>query len=105
MPHTAPDTPVSQAVWKQGIHTDFAHTASHTTVCPARVPFEVAIHARVPDRVLGRVKPVGYTNLCNMAKSHACVLGRVPIRGYTDLYHTASHTPVCETVWSILTWF
>ncbi|KHG23637.1 hypothetical protein F383_29789 [Gossypium arboreum] len=31
------------------------------------------------------------------------MLGRVQIKGYTDLYHTADHTPVCETVWSILT--
>ncbi|KHF97640.1 hypothetical protein F383_06614 [Gossypium arboreum] len=35
--------------------------------------------------------------------THARVLGRVPFRGYTDLYHTASHTLVCETVWNILT--
>ncbi|KHG05638.1 hypothetical protein F383_31568 [Gossypium arboreum] len=35
--------------------------------------------------------------------THARVLGRIPIRGHTDLYHLASHTPVCETVWSILT--
>ncbi|KHG08679.1 hypothetical protein F383_35698 [Gossypium arboreum] len=25
--------------------------------------------------------------------------------GYTDLYHTADHMPVCETVRSILTLF
>ncbi|KHG08740.1 hypothetical protein F383_36090 [Gossypium arboreum] len=35
--------------------------------------------------------------------THVCVLGRVPFRGYIDLCHTASHTPVCEAVWSILT--
>ncbi|KHG07512.1 hypothetical protein F383_34615 [Gossypium arboreum] len=46
-------------------------------VCLARVPFEVATHTRV---------------LC-----------RVPFRGYTDLFHTASHMPVCEAMWSILT--
>ncbi|KHG09781.1 putative transporter YybO [Gossypium arboreum] len=53
------------------------HTANHTPVCLASVPFKVA--------------------------THACVLGHVPIRNYIDLYHTASHTLVCETVWSILT--
>ncbi|KHG03051.1 Formate--tetrahydrofolate ligase [Gossypium arboreum] len=73
----APDMLVSQVIWKQDIHTNLGHTANHTPVCLARVPFEVATHARV--------------------------LGHVPIREYTDLYHTASHTPVCETVWSILT--
>ncbi|KHF98371.1 hypothetical protein F383_37731 [Gossypium arboreum] len=46
-------------------------------MCLAHVPFEVATHARV----LGRAKPVGYTNLCNKAKSHA----------------------LCETMWNILT--
>ncbi|KHG08223.1 hypothetical protein F383_34862 [Gossypium arboreum] len=71
--------PMSQTMWKQGIHTDLGHTADHTTVCLARVPFEVATHARV--------------------------LGRVPFRGYIDLYHMAGHTLVCETVWSILTSF
>ncbi|KHG22438.1 tRNA-specific 2-thiouridylase mnmA [Gossypium arboreum] len=76
MPHTAPDTLVSQVVWKQSIHTDLCHTAEDKPVCQA---------------------------LCNTTKLHACVLGRVPIRGYIDLYHTASHMPVCETVWSILT--
>ncbi|KHG10552.1 hypothetical protein F383_11627 [Gossypium arboreum] len=48
-------------------------------VCLTRVPFEMAIHTRVPGRVL--------------------------IRGYTDLYHTASHMLVCKIVWSILTSF
>ncbi|KHG06232.1 hypothetical protein F383_31829 [Gossypium arboreum] len=52
------------------------HMANDTPVCLARVPFEVATHARV--------------------------LGCVPIREYTDLYHTASHMPVYETMWSIL---
>ncbi|KHG16740.1 hypothetical protein F383_20916 [Gossypium arboreum] len=63
-------------MWKQGIDIDLGHTANRTPVCLARVPFKVA--------------------------THTCVLGRVPIREYTDLYHTTSHTPVCETVWSIL---
>ncbi|KHG21784.1 Spore coat polysaccharide biosynthesis spsL [Gossypium arboreum] len=45
--------PVSQAVWKQGIHTDLYHMAEDTPVCQA---------------------------LCNTTKSHARVLGRVPIR-------------------------
>ncbi|KHG20746.1 hypothetical protein F383_28382 [Gossypium arboreum] len=53
--------------------------ANNTPVCLARVPFEVATHTRVR--------------------------GRVQNRGYTDLYHTANHTPVCETVWSLLTSF
>ncbi|KHG25937.1 hypothetical protein F383_31793 [Gossypium arboreum] len=35
--------------------------------------------------------------------THARVLGLVPFKGYINLYHTASHMPVCETVWSILT--
>ncbi|KHF97956.1 hypothetical protein F383_37451 [Gossypium arboreum] len=30
-------------------------------------------HARVPGRVLGRAKPVGYTSLCHTAKSHTRV--------------------------------
>ncbi|KHG11548.1 hypothetical protein F383_15987 [Gossypium arboreum] len=34
---------------------------------------KMAIHTYVPDRVLGRAKPIGYTDLCHMAKSHACV--------------------------------
>ncbi|KHG09117.1 hypothetical protein F383_36313 [Gossypium arboreum] len=46
-------------------------------MCLARVPFKVS--------------------------THACVLGRAKLVGYTDLYDTASHTPMCETVWSILT--
>ncbi|KHG26560.1 Major DNA-binding [Gossypium arboreum] len=49
--------------------------ANHTPLCLARVPFEVATHVRVPSRVLGRAKPVGYTDLCYTTKSHACVLG------------------------------
>ncbi|KHG03096.1 Topoisomerase 1-associated factor 1 [Gossypium arboreum] len=73
----ATDTPVSQAVWKKGIHTDLGHTANHTLVCPVRVSYEMATHDRV--------------------------LGLVPFRGYTDLYHIACHTPECEIVWSILT--
>ncbi|KHG29442.1 Transcription factor MafG [Gossypium arboreum] len=28
---------------------------------------------------------------------------RVPLREYTNLCHMASHTLVCEAVWSILT--
>ncbi|KHF97683.1 hypothetical protein F383_37068 [Gossypium arboreum] len=43
--------------------------ANHTPVCLARVPFEVATHTRVS----GRAKTVGYTDLCNTAKSHARV--------------------------------
>ncbi|KHG02119.1 hypothetical protein F383_24923 [Gossypium arboreum] len=49
-------------------------------MCLARMPFKVATHSRILDR-------------------------RMPIRGYIDLYHMASHTLVCETVWSILTSF
>ncbi|KHG06535.1 hypothetical protein F383_33664 [Gossypium arboreum] len=33
----------------------------------------MATHARVLGRLLGRAKLVGYTDLCNTAKSHACV--------------------------------
>ncbi|KHG08962.1 Formate--tetrahydrofolate ligase 1 [Gossypium arboreum] len=73
----APDTSASLALWKHCIYTDLGHTTNQMPVCLARVPFEVATHARV----LGHAKPVGYTNLCN----------------------TANHTPMCEIVWSILT--
>ncbi|KHG24078.1 hypothetical protein F383_01521 [Gossypium arboreum] len=38
-------------MWKQGIHTDLGHTANHTPVCLARVPFEVATHTRVLGRM------------------------------------------------------
>ncbi|KHG07453.1 hypothetical protein F383_11114 [Gossypium arboreum] len=34
---------------------------------------KMAIHVCVPGRVLGCAKPVGYTNLCHTAKSHARV--------------------------------
>ncbi|KHG00509.1 hypothetical protein F383_16692 [Gossypium arboreum] len=34
----------------------------------------MASHAHVPGHVLGRAKPVGYTNLCHIAKTHARVL-------------------------------
>ncbi|KHG26849.1 hypothetical protein F383_09442 [Gossypium arboreum] len=43
---------VLQAVWKQGIHTDLGHTANHTLVCLARVPFKMATHARVPFKAI-----------------------------------------------------
>ncbi|KHG22823.1 hypothetical protein F383_29876 [Gossypium arboreum] len=33
----------------------------------------MTIHALVLNRVLGRAKPVGYTDLCHTAKSHARV--------------------------------
>ncbi|KHG10718.1 hypothetical protein F383_12903 [Gossypium arboreum] len=35
--------------------------------------------------------------------THARVPDRVQIIGYTNLYQTASHMLVCETVWGILT--
>ncbi|KHG06498.1 Giant hemoglobins B chain [Gossypium arboreum] len=44
-------------------------------MCLARVPFEMASHVRVLGHVLGCAKPVGNTDLCNMAKLHARVLG------------------------------
>ncbi|KHG20979.1 hypothetical protein F383_27877 [Gossypium arboreum] len=33
----------------------------------------MATHARLLDRVLGHANPVGYTDLCNTAKSHSRV--------------------------------
>ncbi|KHG11934.1 hypothetical protein F383_17924 [Gossypium arboreum] len=60
---------MSLVVWKRGIHTNLDHMANHTLMCLARVPFEVATHAHV----LGHAKPIGYTDLCNTAKSYARV--------------------------------
>ncbi|KHG07943.1 hypothetical protein F383_34772 [Gossypium arboreum] len=39
----------------------------HTRSCALKM----AIDARVLGRVLGRTKPVRYTGLCHIAKSHA----------------------------------
>ncbi|KHF99591.1 hypothetical protein F383_20496 [Gossypium arboreum] len=36
----------------------------------------MASHARVPGRVLGRTKTIGYIDLCHTVKSHTRVLCR-----------------------------
>ncbi|KHG02260.1 hypothetical protein F383_24774 [Gossypium arboreum] len=47
---------------------------ANTHACVASsCALKVAIDVRVPGRVLSRVKPVGYTDLCHTAKSHARV--------------------------------
>ncbi|KHG26162.1 hypothetical protein F383_32320 [Gossypium arboreum] len=46
----------------------------NTHTCVASLcALKMAIHARVPGRVLGRANSVGYTDLCHTAKTHARV--------------------------------